>query len=125
MPLDWKNTEAFFELDRSILEPNEPSSLVAIAQPELAWAGNLWTWNPQIGMSHRFSLSDSSRIMEAALIDASDPLPPGYHPNSSNVTQTERSRWPGTEARIAFQHGENGIGPEIGVGGYFSPHRNG
>jgi hypothetical protein len=123
--LDWKKTQAFVELDRSILEPNEPSSLVAVAQPELAWAGNLWSWNPQIGLSHRFALASSSRIeMEAALIDASDPLPPGYTLNSSNVTQTERSRWPGSEARIAFQHGESDFGPAIGAGGYFSPHRN-
>ena len=121
--LDWNSSQAFVELDRSILEPNEPSSLVAIAQPEFAWAGNLWTWDPQIGLSHRFALSESSRVnMEAALIDSSDPLPPGNMPTASAVTQTERSRWPGTEARIAFQHG-NGIGPEIGAGGYFSPHR--
>jgi hypothetical protein len=124
--LDWKSTEAFFALDRSILEPNEPSSLVAIALPELAWAGNLWTWNPQIGMTYRFSLSDSSRIIaQAALIDTYDSVPPGIIPSGSNVTETERSRWPGTEARIALQHGENGTGPEFGVGGYFSPHRNG
>ena len=53
--LNWRNTSAYFQLDRTILEPNEPSSLVAIAQPELAWAGNLWSWNPQIGMSHQFA----------------------------------------------------------------------
>jgi hypothetical protein len=123
--LDWKNTQAFVELDRSILEPNEPSSVVATAQPELAWAGNLWFWNPQIGLSHRFALTDSSRIeMTAALIDSSDPLPQGYTLNPSTVTQTERSRWPGSEARIAFQQGGSGIGPEVGAGGYFSPHRN-
>ena len=124
--LDWHNTRAFFELDRSILEPNQPSSLVAIAQPELAWAGNLWTWSPQIGVSHKFALSDSSRIKaEAALIDTSDPLPPGStNSSTSPVTQTERSRWPGTEARIAFLRGDNGTGTEIGVGGYFSPHRD-
>jgi hypothetical protein len=125
--LDWTNTEAFVELDRSILEPNEPSSLIAIAQPELAWAGNLWSWNPQIGVSHRFAFSDSSRInVKAALIDTSDPQLPGTTiATTPPVTQTERSRWPGTEARIAFQHGDSGIGPEIGVGGYFSPHRTG
>lgn len=122
--LDWQNTEAFFELDRSILEPNEPSSLVAIAQPEFAWAGNLWSWNPQVGVSHQFAISDSSRIKaQAALIDTSDPLAPGSTLSPPAVTQTERSRWPGTEARIAFQHGENSTGPQIGVGGYFSPHR--
>jgi hypothetical protein len=122
--LNWRNTEAFVELDRSILEPNEPSSLVAVAQPELAWAGNLWNWSPQIGVSNQFVLSDFSRIkMQAALIDTSDPRLPGPTSSNSTITQTERSRWPGTEARIAFLHGENGIGPEIGAGGYFSPHR--
>ena len=122
--LDWQKTEAFFALDRSILEPNQPSSLVAIAQPELAWAGNLWTWNPQLGISHWFALSDSSRIkVQAALIDTSDPLAPGFTSNPPAVTETERSRWPGTEASIAFQHGHSGIGPELGAGGYFSPHR--
>jgi len=124
--LNWRNTEAFAELDRSILEPNQPSSLVAIAQPELAWAGNLWTWSPQIGVTHRFALTDSTRIeTQAALIDTFDPQLPGSTSSPSPVTQTERSRWPGTEARIAFLHGENGIGPEIGAGGYFSPHRTG
>ena len=123
--LDWRNTEAFFALDRSILEPDQPSSLVALAQSELAWAGNLWTWNPQVGITRRISLTDSSRInAQAALIDTSDPLPPGSTSSAPTVTQTERSRWPGTEARIAFQHGESGNGPEFGVGGYFSPHRD-
>jgi hypothetical protein len=124
--MNWQSTEAFVELDRSILEPNEPSSLVAVAQPELAWAGNLWTWSPQIGVTHRFALTDSSRIeTQAALIDTFDPQLPGSTSSPSPVTQTERSRWPGTEARIAFLHGENGMGPEIGAGGYFSPHRTG
>lgn len=123
--LDWQNTEVFVEVDRSILEPNEPSSLVAVAQPDLAWAGNLWTWNPQVGASRRFALSGSSWIKtEAALIDSSDPVQLGLSSTGPPVTETERSRWPGTEARIAFQHGESGIGPEIGAGGYFSPHRN-
>jgi hypothetical protein len=123
--LDWNYTEAFIELDRSILEPNEPSSLVAVAQPELAWAGNLWNWNPQIGIFRAFPLSDSSRIKaQAALIDTSDPLQPETT-STSPLTQTERSRWPGTEVRFEFQHGEEGIGPEIGFGGYFSPHRTG
>jgi uncharacterized coiled-coil protein SlyX len=121
--LDWQNTEAFVELDRSILAPNQPSSLVAVAQPELAWAGNLWNWNPQIGVSHQFAVSDASRIKaQAALIDTYDPQLPGAT-SISSVTQTERSRWPGTEVRIAFQHGKSGGGPEIGAGGYFSPHR--
>ena len=122
--LNWANTEAFVELDRSILEPNEPTSLVSIAQPELAWAGNLWNWSPQAGVTHQFELSDTSRIKaDAALIDTSDPQPPGIASNSP-LTMSERSRWPGTEARIAFQNGVSGSGSEFGIGGYFSPHRD-
>ncbi len=86
--LDWPNTQAFIELDRTILQPNEPSSLVSVAQPELAWAGNLWNWIPQIGMSHQFAFSDSSRIKaQAALIDTSDPLRAGNNfdlPNNAD-----------------------------------------
>lgn len=121
--LDWQHTQAFAELDRSILEPNEPTSLVAIAQPELAWAGNLWNWNPQVGVSHEFAISDSSNFrVQAALIDTFDPQWPGST-STATVTQTESSRWPGTEARFAFQHGGRDGMAEFGAGGYFSPHR--
>ncbi len=122
--LDWKNTQAFFELDRTILEPYAPSSLVAVAQPELAWAGNLWNWSPQVGVSHDFALSDTSRVkIQGALLDTFDPQPPGIT-STTTVTQTERSRWPGTEARIALQKGLKDGTAEVGAGGYFSPHRS-
>jgi hypothetical protein len=121
--LDWQHTQAFAELDRSILEPNEPTSLVSIAQPELAWAGNLWNWDPQIGVSHEFSISDTSGFkVQAALIDTFDPQPPG-NTSTAGATQTESSRWPGTETRFAFQHSSKDGMAEFGAGGYFSPHR--
>jgi hypothetical protein len=124
--LDWPNTEAFFSLDRTILQPNEPTSLVAIAQPELAWAGNLWNWNPQLGISRQFSFSDATRMkFQAALVDSSDPLPPGFTGTPSALTQTERSRWPGVESRLSFSHGQSSLRPGIGIGGYYSPHRTG
>ena len=49
--LDWTRTEAFFSLDRTILSPETPSSLTAVAVPALAWSGNLWSWNPQLGLT--------------------------------------------------------------------------
>jgi hypothetical protein len=122
--LKWPSTEVFVELDRSILEPNVPTSLLAVGQPELAWTGNLWTWNPQVGLSHQFGRSDSARIQaQAALIDPADPRWPGPTSGTSTVTLSEQSRWPGIEGRIAFLSGATGAGPEIGIGGYFSPHR--
>ena len=121
--LDWTNTEAFVELDRPLLSPNTPTSLVATAQPEFAWSGNLWTWNPQAGITHELSMSDSRALkLQAAFIDVADPHLPNSTSNLSAVSQAERSRWPGTEARIAFEAGKSGAGLEFGAGGYFSPH---
>ncbi len=84
--LKWKNTEAFFELDRPILEPNAPTSLLAVGQPELAWTGNLWAWNPQVGISHQLELSGSMRFQtQVALIDASNP----HLPQTTSATTNE------------------------------------
>jgi hypothetical protein len=124
--LKWSNTEAFIQQDRSFLVPNAPSSLIAVAQPEFAWSGNLWTWNPQIGVSHQISVSDSARFkVQAGLIDVADPQWPGATPSTASISRAERSRWPGTEARIAFGSGDVDAGPEFGVSGYFSPHETG
>ncbi len=121
--LDWPNTQAFVELDRPIFSPNAPTSLVATAQPEFAWSGNLWTWNPQAGVSHEIPVSDSKQIkLQAALIDVADPRLPSATANPAPVSLSERSRWPGTEARISFGARKSEAGPVIGVGGYFSPY---
>jgi hypothetical protein len=118
----WEKTEAFFQLDRPLFSPFEPTSLVATVQPELAWSGNLWTWNPQLGMSQRVALKGSKSInIQAALIDVADPTFPGSG-TSPSLSTTERSRWPGSEARVAFSAGRPGGGFEVGAGGYFSPH---
>ena len=122
--LTWRHTELFVELDRPLLSPNTPSSLLAVAQPELAWSGNLWTWNPQVGLTQTWKVRDTSRLtFQAALIDVADPQLPSAAESTSNVSLTERSRWLGTETRVAWARGEPGVGPEIGIGGYFSPHK--
>jgi hypothetical protein len=121
--LDWGHTQAFVELDRPIISPNAPTSLVAVAQPALAWSGNLWAWAPQIGVSHALDLNTSTRLtLQAALIDAPDP--PALTPTPTiTVNQAESSRWPGTELHLALSGKHAGVGPSVGIGGYFSPHR--
>ncbi len=123
--LQWRRTEAYFALDRPIFSPDEPTSLTAVAEPALAWSGNLWTWNPQVGVIQDFASDERRGLrLQAALIDTGDaPLsqPPGSAlPPASSA---EQSRWPGVEARIAM------LGPErddarvhFGMGGYFAPH---
>lgn len=125
--LKWQNTEVFFEQDRSFLAPYTPSSLVAVAQPEFAWSGNLWSWNPQIGLSRQIGITGSTRFnIQAGLIDVADPRWPGINASTisaSAISRAELSRWPGSEVRIAWGAGDAETGPQIGVSGYFSPHK--
>jgi hypothetical protein len=129
--LQWEHTEAYFSLDHPIFNPDTPTSLTAIAEPALAWSGNLWTWNPQIGVRQQIPVTSSRDIqLEAALMDVGDAplssaiegygMPSGIPPSSA-----EQSRWPGVEARVALVGSgltaENGN--HFGVGGYFAPHR--
>jgi uncharacterized coiled-coil protein SlyX len=127
--LQWEHTEAYFSLDRPIFSPDAPTSLTAVAVPPLAWSGNLWTWNPQVGVTQDLSLMDSRDVrLQAALIDVGDaPLSPVISA-SETTTGTpagtaERSRWPGVEARVALLGSElKEDSSHFGVGGYFAPH---
>jgi hypothetical protein len=125
--LEWANTEAYFSLDRPILSPNTPTSLTAVAEPALAWSGNLWTWNPQVGLTQNLSVSPSHSLqLQAALIDVGDapvtPVSPGIT-TLPTASSAERSRWPGTELHLALINSKlPEEGNRFGIGGYFSPH---
>jgi len=134
--MEWQHTQAFFSLDRPIFSPYTPSSLTAIAIPALAWSGNLWSWNPQVGATHDFSLSSSLRLRaQTALIDVSDApaVAGGVAPSVtaanlpadntiSSPSAAEQSRWPGVESRLALLGVEENAA-QLGIGGYFAPHR--
>jgi hypothetical protein len=132
--LQWDHTEAYFSFDRPIFSPDSPNSLTAVAVPALAWSGNLWTWNPQLGVTHDLAFVGSHDLrLQAALIDVGDaPLTPVVpSPLVSSLTTpavmppstAERSRWPGVEARIAVLGSEtHEDGNHLGIGGYFAPH---
>jgi uncharacterized coiled-coil protein SlyX len=121
--LDWPHSQAFFALDRPIISPNVPTSLAELAVPALAWSGNLWTWSPQVGFSHTLPLGGTNRLsFAAALMDVPDS--PVIASTTSSISQSERSRWPGTELHIGFLGKEDNTGLALGVGGYFSPHKN-
>lgn len=129
--LQWQNTDLAFSLDRPIISPDTPNSLTAVAVPALAWSGNLWTWNPQITVTHDLDLFPSRQIrLQTALVDVADaPLSP-LAPVSSTAagvlpSTAEQSRWPGVQARVALRdsstvHGQEGS--HFGIGGYFAPH---
>lgn len=128
--LQWDRTEAYFSLDHPIFSPEAPTSLTAVAIPALAWSGNLWTWNPQIGVTQDLGLGASRSLrLQSALIDVGDaPLSPiianaGATADTVAPSAAEQSRWPGVEARIALLGSKvNDHSSHFGVGGYFAPH---
>jgi hypothetical protein len=124
--LNWDHAQAFFALDRPILSPDSPTSLIAVAEPALAWSGNLWAWNPQFGVSLDALRAGQGTIrIQGALIDTVDApwsnlAQSGiYSPSSS----AESSRWPGVEARLSYGGAQEDGGAHIGVSGLFAPHR--
>ncbi len=125
--LNWSRTHAYFVLDRPLLSPETPSSLTAIAVPALAWSGNLWSWNPQAGISFdSFTSSAGSLRVQAAMIDTADPPP--LVSTTSSVSYTppptaELSRWPGIESRIAWESSNKDLGARFGLSGFLAPHR--
>jgi uncharacterized coiled-coil protein SlyX len=127
--LQWQHTDAYFSLDRPILSPDAPTSLTAVAEPALAWSGNLWTWNPQVGVTQDVGFAGSYNLrLQGALIDVGDaPLSVASASAATSVvipTSAEQSRWPGEEARIALLGSKLEEGNHIGFGGYFAPHLN-
>lgn len=128
LDLNWSRTHAFFALDRPLIAPQTPSSLTAIAVPPLAWSGNLWAWNPQLGVSFRaLSTRTGSLKTQAALIDVADPPPLFSTTGSGSYTPpstSELSRWPGAQARIAYESPDQDTGAQFGMSGYFAHHRN-
>jgi uncharacterized coiled-coil protein SlyX len=129
--LQWQHTEAYFSLDHPIFSPDMPTSLTAVAEPALAWSGNLWTWNPQVGVTQDLGLAGSHDLrLQAALIDVGDaPLSPITTTSGVLIatppSDAEQSRWPGVEARIALLGppvSDNDERSHFGIGGYFAPH---
>lgn len=119
--LDWNNTEGYFALDRPVFSPDAPASLTAVAEAALAWSGNLWMWNPEVGLTQDIPSGHSTTLrLQSALIDVADaPLTPV----NGAATSAENSRWPGVQARIALL-GSNTTedANHFGIGGYFAPH---
>ena len=128
--LQWQHTNVYFSLDRPLFSSETPTSLTAVTEPALAWSGNLWTWNPQVGVTHDIGFAGPRTLrMQGALIDVGDaPLSSASTASigttGTPATSAQQSRWPGEEARIALLGPNAEDGNHLGFGGYFAPHLN-
>ena len=129
--LAWQRDTAEVGFVEPLISPLSPSSYATVAEPGMAWAGNLWTWAPQFSYKHLFSGPRSGDFgWQFGLWDppaAGYNNPDVYRPASSG----ERSAQPAYETRFSYTHGEQGSHGylQLGTSGYYSrqsyPGRNG
>lgn len=118
--LDWDRTSIIAGQDAPFFSPLSPSSLATIAQPALAYSGNLWSWTPQLRVERRFPTAGGSTVtVQAGILD---PLT-GERPADDfyRVPQAgEASRQPAYASRVAWVSANQARPVAFGVGGYYS-----
>ena len=105
--------------DAPFFSPLSPSSIASLALPAFAYAGNLWTWTPQIRLEHRVDVTEnSSFLLQGGLLDTLTGEPPAAEyfriPNAG-----EASRQPAYAARSAWSRRLFHHELVLGVGGYY------
>ena len=118
--INWAHTSLTAGQDAPMFSPLSPTSVISLAQPEFAYAGNLWTWIPQVQVQHWFSLPNAQRLtVTAGVMDSLTGEPPRAQfirlPGAG-----EASKQPGYSARIGWSKSTNEDRPiSIAAGGYF------
>ncbi len=118
--MDWKNTSVVVGQDGLFFSPNSPTSFASLAVPALSYAGNLWSWVPQIRVEHRVVLGDESTLMlQGGILDpVSGEVPvTGFYRQAGSG---ESSRQPAYGTRIAWTRNVFGQPLRVGVGGFYS-----
>jgi hypothetical protein len=117
---DWGNTSIIAGQDQLFFAPLTPTSLASLALPALAYAGNLWSWTPQIRVEHRVHVSESSTLtFQGGILDNFTGEEPAYD-SYRTALAGEKSAQPAYATRTAWSHDLFGEQMTIGVGGYYS-----
>ncbi len=117
--LDWANTSLIAGQDHLFFAPLAPTSLASLAVPALAYAGNLWSWTPQVRVEHRVHVSESSTLLfQGGILDSFS----GESPESEYYRTPgagESSGQPAYATRVAWSYHLFGQEMTAGVGGYY------
>lgn len=117
MDLDWPHTRVTAGLEAPLVSPLSPTSFATVAEPSLAWAGNLWTWLPQLTVEQSIEMPRGARFKLG--LGALDP-------EAGDVTSEiaygilRQNLQPGYEARTAWEWGEKSRPFELGANGYYT-----
>ena len=116
---DWEKTSVIAGQDSLFLSPLSPTSIATLAVPALSYAGNLWSWAPQLRVEHRFNLSDKAKLLlQGGILDSlsgETPLSQYYR----YPTWGENSGQPAYATRISWSHALAGENLTFGAGGYY------
>jgi hypothetical protein len=117
--LDWANTSIVAGQDRLFFAPLAPTSLATLAIPSLSYAGDLWSWTPQVRVEHRITLSDSSNLLfQAGILDSlTGDVPTEQY--ERYPSWGELSGQPAYATRVAWSHRAFGQNFTVGFGGYY------
>ena len=120
MRLDWGRTSLVAGQDVPFISPNSPTSLATLADPAFSYAGNLWTWTPQVRVEHSFAVTDEADLTLTGGI--LDPLS-GEIPYAQYYRQPqagERSRQPAYATRLGWSSSAWKQSFTLGLGSYYS-----
>ena len=117
--MDWKEDHLQLGMEGPLISPLSPTSYATVAQPGMAWAGNLWTWAPQIKYEHRIPMADASHLgLEFGLWDS-----PSAGVSVSELvripTAGELAKQPAYEGRVSYSRDEGAHKLKLGLGGYY------
>jgi hypothetical protein len=116
---DWANTSIVAGQDRLFFAPLAPTSIASLGSPPLAYAGNLWSWVPQVRVEHRFVMSDNSSFaIQGGILDNLTGDPPG-DPFDRYPTWGELSGQPAYAVHVSWGHRMLGQTLTVGAGGYY------
>jgi hypothetical protein len=118
--MDWAHTAVVIGQDTPFISPLSPTSVATLAEPALSYAGNLWTWTPQVRVEHRLVVSEESSLtLQGGILDPLTGEPP-YYGYYRTPQAGERSGQPAFASRIAWRRKTSGGPLTLGLGGYYS-----
>jgi hypothetical protein len=117
--LDWANTSIIAGQDGLFFTPSSPTSFASLAVPALTYAGNLWSWTPQVRVEHRFTVSENtSFLVQGGILDnLTGDFP--VDPNFRYPQPGELSRQPAYASRVAWSQTIFGQKFTLGGGSYY------
>ena len=112
--LDWQDTSFLVGQEKPIISAREPWSLAQVGVSAFTGSGNLWYWQPQARLEHRFRFGTGSGLRaQASIIQTNE----GSTPLPAELSATLQRSRPGLEGRLEYWRGSaDGARLEIAPG---------